>query len=150
MEDFNPREKNTFTISFVVFKLRQRFSLLPDWPGRSMKVTLISNAANFSSLLKSVGRFREKLMQQSLGLSHNDSNMKSSAQIPTIQNTEFIWKRHERNRYKIAINQPALILSVIFPQRDLSMNIFSTSPEFLETMNDIRVELLNRICKRVN
>jgi hypothetical protein len=41
---------------------------------------------------------------------------------------------------------PALILSVIFPHRDLSMNIFSTSPEFFATINDIKVQLLKRTC----
>ncbi len=45
--------------------------------------TVGSNAANFSSFLKSVGSLRAKLMQQIFDFSKNESNIKSSAQTPS-------------------------------------------------------------------
>jgi hypothetical protein len=63
---------------------------------------------------------------------------------------ERLCSTQQENEMYLTQSPPALILSVSLPHRDLSMNIFSTSPEFLATINDIRVQLLNKTCNGVN
>ena len=49
-------------------------------------LTFGSNAASFSTFLKSVGSLRAKLIQKIFDLSQNDSSIKSSAQTPNVKN----------------------------------------------------------------